>query len=95
MLAYHGLPEPLQATCQAQSALTPACLNVIDKTETILQAAQNDGLARRDLKGRDIFIAALAIAWASGIKVADQRARVVLSYMLKKGWWASETQPKS
>lgn len=95
MLAYHGLPEPLQAACQAQSALTPACLNVIDKTETILQAAQNDGLARRDLNGRDIFIAALAVAWASGIKVADQRTRVVLSDMLKKGWGASETQPKS
>ncbi|MEJ7925642.1 helix-turn-helix domain-containing protein [Sphingobium sp. AN641] len=88
MLAYHGLPEPLRAACKVESALTPTCLDVIATTETFLQAAQNDGFARSTLQGRDIYLGALAIAWASGITTADQRIRTVLRDMLKDGWSA-------
>lgn len=88
MLAYHGLPEPLRAACQEESALTPTCRHVIATTETILQAAQKDGLARGTSQGRDIFLGALAIAWASGVTSADERTRTVLRDMLKNGWGA-------
>lgn len=93
MLAYHGLPEPLRAACRVESALTPTCLHVIETTETILQAAQNDGLARRTLQGRDIFLGALAIAWASGVTAVDERTRTVLRDMLKDGWSAPDAIP--
>lgn len=86
MLAYHGLPEPLRAACQVDSALTPTCLQVIETTEAILQAAQNDGHARRTLRGRDIFLGALAVTWASGVNAADEGTRAVLRDVFKKGW---------
>lgn len=88
MLAYHGLPEPLRTACQVESALTPTCLHVISTTEAILQSAQRDGLARQTLQGRDIFLGALAIAWASGVTAADERTRAVLRDLLKDGWAA-------
>ncbi|KQP15528.1 TetR/AcrR family transcriptional regulator [Methylobacterium sp. Leaf93] len=88
MLAYQGLPEPLRAACQGDSALTPTCLNVIETTEIILRAAQNDGHARRTLEGRDIFLGALAIAWARGMTAADERTRTAQGDLLKKGWSA-------
>lgn len=95
MLAYHGLPEPLRAACQVESALTPTCLHVIATTEAFLQAAQNDGLARSTLQGRDIYLGALAIAWASGVTAADERIRTVLRGTLKNGWSAPDAVPKS
>lgn len=95
MLAYHGLPEPLRAACQVESALTPTCLHVIETTGTILRSAQNDGHACRTLQARDIFLGALAIAWASGVTAADERIRTVLRDMLKSGWSAREPGPQS
>lgn len=86
MLAYHGLPEPLRAACRVDCALTPTCLHVIAMTDVFLQAAQNDGLACQTLQGRDIFLGALAIAWASGVTAADERIRNVLRDVLKNGW---------
>ncbi len=86
MLAYHGLPEPLRAACRVDSALTPTCDDVIATTETFLQAAQKDGVARPTLTGRDIFLGALAISWASDVMSADERTRTVLRTVMKDGW---------
>lgn len=86
MLAYDGLPEPLRAACRINSALTPTCLGVIEITDEILLAAQEDGSARRGMTGRDIFLGALAIAWASGATAADESTRARLRDVLKNGW---------
>lgn len=86
MLAYHGLPESLRAACQVDSALTPTCAHVIETTASILNAAQNDGRARRTLHARDVFLGALAIVWASGVPTADKRTRKALRDILKNGW---------
>lgn len=86
MVAYEGLPEPLRAACRSDSPLTPTCHAVIATTERILIAAQESGVARRTVTGRNIFLGALAIAWASGAKVANEDTRNVLRDVLKGGW---------
>lgn len=86
MLALEGLPEPLREAYRVQSPLTPTCDVVIETTERLLKAAQDEGLARQTLKGRDIFLGALAIAWASGYATASNDARHVLRTVLQSGW---------
>lgn len=86
MLAYEGLPEPLRAACRVDSPLTPTCDAVIATTGRILQAAQDEGFAQRTVTGRDIFLAALAVAWASGGAAASNDTRRVLRELLKSGW---------
>ena len=90
MLAYEGLPEPLRAACRVDSPLTPTCDAVIATTDRILQAAQGEGFAQRSLTGRDIFLAALAVAWASGGAKASDDTREVLREILKSGWLSKE-----
>jgi len=86
MLAYEGLPEPLRAACRIASPLTPTCHAVIETTERLLQAAQREGLARRAMTGRDIFLGALAIAWAGGDATAGEDTGNVLRTVLRSGW---------
>ena len=86
MLAYEGLPEPLRAACRVESSLTPTCHAVIETTDRLLQAAQDQGLARRAMTGRDIFWGALAIAWAGGNSSAGDHTRQVLRTVLQSGW---------
>lgn len=90
MLAYDGLPEPLRsAMSNLDSPLRPTCQNAQSATAAFLHAAQSAGLARPNLTGQDIFLAALAIAWATGTKGADARTREVTSAMLKAGWMSA------
>lgn len=94
MVAYEGLPEPLRAACRADSPLTPTCHAVIATTERILKTAQAGGVARRTVTGRDIFLGALAIAWASGASVANNDTRNVLRDVLRGGWLEPEKGPR-
>lgn len=89
MLAFEGLPEPLRAACRVESPLTPTCHAVIATTEKILNAAQAEGFARSMLSASDIFLAALAIAWASGTSVAGDETRRLLRDVLRRGWLCS------
>ena len=90
MLAYEGLPEPLRAACRVESPLTPTCDVVIATTDRILLAAQDEGFAQRTMTGRDIFLAALAVAWASGGATASNDTRKVLRDILRSGWLTPE-----
>ncbi|EHJ95508.1 TetR/AcrR family transcriptional regulator [Agrobacterium tumefaciens] len=94
MVAFEGLPEPLRAACRADSPLTPTCHAVIATTERILKAAQAVGVARQTVTGRDIFLGALAIAWASGASVANNDTRNVLRDVLRGGWLEPEKGPR-
>ncbi|MEC3909138.1 helix-turn-helix domain-containing protein [Sphingobium sp. CR2-8] len=87
MLVYDGLSEPLrQGWSRTNSPLSPTCSNVIDTTNRILSAAQTGGTVRPGLTGRDIFLGALAVAWAGGTSAADANTRHILREMLKTGW---------
>ncbi|MFS8390881.1 TetR/AcrR family transcriptional regulator [Xanthomonas campestris pv. campestris] len=88
MNAYEGLPEPLRAAwCQPSSVLRPTCQSMVEASSVFLQAAQRSGQARETLTGRDIFLAALAIAWAGAANGgADSGAQPVLQDVLRSGW---------
>ncbi|WP_340265799.1 TetR/AcrR family transcriptional regulator [Sphingobium mellinum] len=86
MLAYEGLPEPLRAACRNESPLTPTCHAVIATTERLLKAAQDKGQARPHITGRDLFLGALAIAWAGGDTTAGKDTTKVLRTVLQSGW---------
>jgi len=87
MNAYEGLPEPLRAAwAQPSSVLMPTCQSLVDASDRFLSAAQRDGSAKSSLTGRDIFLAAMAIAWASSTKNADSNAVTALQEMLRTGW---------
>ncbi len=92
MQAYDGLSEPLKAACRNDSPLTPTCRDVINTTVRILNAAQDKGLARQAVTGRDIFLGALAIAWAAGATAATESTRSVLRDVLKDGWKNPRTE---
>lgn len=86
MLAYEGLPEPLRAACRSESPLTQTCHAVIATTERLLKAAQDKGQARAQITGRDLFLGALAIAWAGGNTTASEDTTKVLRTVLQSGW---------
>lgn len=87
MLAYDGLSEPLRAAWSApESALRPTCESLIETTWKFLRAAQGEGLAQPTLTGQDIFLGALAVAWASNRTTAQTRTRDILRSLLKNGW---------
>lgn len=87
MLGYDGLSDSLRAAwSRTNSPLTPTCQNVVDTTEIFLRAAQDAGLAKSMLNGRDIFLGALAVAWATGATSPGEATGTRLREMLKSGW---------
>lgn len=87
MRGYDGLSDSLRAAwSRANSPLTPSCQNAVDTTDEFLRAAQDVGLARSKLTGHDIFLSALAVAWASGTTSPDHASGEILRDMLRVGW---------
>lgn len=87
MGAYGGLPEPLRvAWMQPTSALGPTCQTLIDTTAEFLETAQHAGKARASLTGRDIFLGAMAIAWAGGASAAGDGTHATLREVMRTGW---------
>jgi len=85
--AFEGLPEPLRAaTATASSPLTTTCEGFITTTAAFLEAAQRDGRARRDVRARDLFLAALATSWVRGAALADPASAGALSDLTRTGW---------
>jgi TetR/AcrR family transcriptional regulator, Clp-modulated transcription factor len=86
---YHGLPEPLRAAWMTPtSPLTPTCQGLIDTTDDFLRRAQQDGQAREGLSGRDLYLGALAVAWAGEAPTADRTTSDSLRTVLRHGWSA-------
>ena len=85
--AFDGLPEPLRAALSEEgSPLALTCQGFITDTEHFLQAAQRDGGAQPWVRGRDLFLSALAAGWASGAALADASSAEALRAMLRSGW---------
>jgi AcrR family transcriptional regulator len=87
MLAYDGLPEPLRAAwSNTRSPLRTTCESLVAVTQEFLSAAQSAGFARPALTGQDLFLGALAVAWASGRTTASEKTRSVLRDVFRTGW---------
>ncbi|RII95371.1 TetR/AcrR family transcriptional regulator [Clavibacter michiganensis] len=85
--AFDGLPEPLRAaTMTDTSPLAVSCAGFITTTEEFLSAAQRDGLAREDVRARDLFLAALATSWVRGAALADHATSAALASLTRTGW---------
>jgi len=92
--AYEGLPEPLRAaTTTSSSPLATTCEGFVTTTAEFLAAAQRAGLARGDVRARDLFLSALATSWASGAALADDETATALSALTRTGWAESTPQP--
>jgi AcrR family transcriptional regulator len=85
--AYEGLPGPLRsAFLEEHNPLATTCVGFVESTDRLLRAAQRDGHARPGARGRDLFLAALAISWLRGASMADHLSRQHLRTLLKNGY---------
>lgn len=90
--AYDGLPEPVRAAlADGNSPLTATCQQLIDTTQEFLEAAQRDGYARPGIRGLDLYLGALAGAWAAGAISADASVREGAAGLLRSGWAVKQT----
>ncbi|WP_328810519.1 TetR/AcrR family transcriptional regulator [Rhodococcus sp. NBC_00294] len=89
--AFDGLPEPLRAaTASEASPLAVTCQGYITTTDEFLAAAIEDGSARPEVRGRDLFLAALATSWVRGAAMADGRTVDALASLTREGWSVAE-----
>lgn len=88
--AFDGLPEPLRtATTTEKSPLGITCQGFITTTDEFLTAAQEAGRARPEVRGRDLFLAALATSWVRDAAMADEFSAQALKSLIKNGWAVS------
>lgn len=85
--AFDGLPGPLRAAfAEEHNPLALTCTGFIDGTDHFLSAAQRDGRAHAWLRGRDLFLAALALSWVRGASLADESSQSHLRELVATGW---------
>jgi AcrR family transcriptional regulator len=85
--AFDGLPEPLRAALgEDASPLALTCQGYITTTDEFLHAAQRDGGARPEIRGRDLFLSVLAMSWVRSAAMADERSVPALGALMRTGW---------
>ncbi|WP_122815996.1 TetR/AcrR family transcriptional regulator [Nocardioides pantholopis] len=85
--AFDGLPGPLRsALVEEHNPLALTCVGFIDGTNHFLEAAQRNGTARKDVRGRDLFLAALATSWVRGSSLADEGSADRLRTLVRDGY---------
>lgn len=87
--AFSGLPEPLMAAArdrEPENPLTLPCDNLISTTEEYLGAAQRDGRARSSVKGYDLFLAAISVAWIKGTGAANKASLTAMRRIVETGY---------
>jgi AcrR family transcriptional regulator len=88
--AFDGLPEPLRAAVSEDtSPLALTCQGYLTTTDEFLHAAQRDGGARPEVRGRDLFLSVLATSWVRGAAMADESSPQALSALMRTGWAAA------
>jgi hypothetical protein len=68
------------------SPLSLTCEGYITATDELLAAAQREGSARTDARGRDLFLMALAASWARAAAMADPASRSATVDLIRTGW---------
>lgn len=83
---YGGLVEPFgQALDVGPSPIATACQWLVSTSDRFLAKAQASGSARPELRGEDIYLAALAAAWASQIAATDPDAVAAVRAVIDRG----------
>lgn len=93
--AFSGLPEPLMAAARAQdpdNPLTLPCDTVISATEQYVQAAQRTGSVRASVKGYDLFLAAISVAWLKGAGAAEEESLDRVRALIAAGYRKRDTE---
>jgi AcrR family transcriptional regulator len=87
--AFSGLPEPLMAAARAQepdNPLTLPCDTLITATDQYVRAAQLAGHVRPSVKGYDLFLAAVSVAWIKGTGATDEESLDRLRALVESGY---------
>ncbi|GAB2958950.1 TetR/AcrR family transcriptional regulator [Streptomyces pseudoechinosporeus] len=87
--AFSGLPEPLMAAARAQepdNPLTLPCDTLTAATDEYVRAAQHAGHVRPSVKGYDLFLAAISVAWISGTGATDEESLGRLRTLIESGY---------
>jgi AcrR family transcriptional regulator len=85
--SFDDLPIPLrQAVSEKVSPLTLTCQSYITIADDFLAAAQREGSARSDVRGRDLFLLVLASSWIRGAALADDFSLAGMQDLLRTGW---------
>ncbi|MET8983606.1 TetR/AcrR family transcriptional regulator [Streptomyces sp. NPDC004539] len=83
---FTGLPAPVLAALNCDdSPLAMSCQELIGITDEFLATAQQGGTARPAVHGRDLFLAALLLAWTGGAPVDDD-ALPTLRRLMETGY---------
>ncbi|MFM9608392.1 TetR/AcrR family transcriptional regulator [Streptomyces sp. V2] len=83
---FTGLPAPvLAAMTHDGSPLSVSCQELLAVTDEFLAAAREHGTARPAVQGRDLFLAALFLAWTEGAPV-DGDALPTLRQLIETGY---------
>ncbi|MGW4386226.1 TetR/AcrR family transcriptional regulator [Streptomyces sp. NPDC004685] len=93
--AFSGLPEPLMAAARAQepdNPLTLPCDTLINTTDKYVQAAQQAGHVRPSVKGYDLFLAAVSVAWIKGTGATDEESLDRLRALIASGYRERDTE---
>ncbi|MCG7208222.1 TetR/AcrR family transcriptional regulator [Streptomyces arenae] len=93
--AFSGLPEPLMAAARAQdpdNPLTLPCDTVISATEEYVRAAQRTGYVRASVKGYDLFLAAISVAWLKGAGAAEEESLDRVRALIAAGYREQNTE---
>ncbi|WP_030622760.1 TetR/AcrR family transcriptional regulator [Streptomyces sclerotialus] len=93
--AFSGLPEPLMAAARAQepdNPLTLPCDLLITTTDEYVRAAQLAGHARASVKGYDLFLAAVSVAWIKGTDATDEESLDRLRALIESGYRERDNQ---
>lgn len=83
---FSGLPEPvLTALASYGSPLAVNCEKLVGITDDFVDAAQRHGTARPTVRGRDLFLATLLLAWTRNAPIGDD-ALPTLRNLLETGY---------
>jgi AcrR family transcriptional regulator len=93
--AFSGLPEPLMTAAREQepdNPLTLPCDLLISTTDEYVRAAQRAGHARASVKGYDLFLAAVSVAWIKGTGATDEESLDRLRALIESGYREQDDQ---
>ncbi|MDK8450229.1 TetR/AcrR family transcriptional regulator [Corynebacterium mastitidis] len=81
--SFDGASAPMRdAISKEEGPLAATCADLLGTLERLLRSAQSSGAARADMSARDLYSAALGIAWAGEDDAAVER----LLRLLEEGW---------
>jgi AcrR family transcriptional regulator len=85
--AFDGLPAPLRDAIEEKSSpLALTCEGYVAITDEFLGAAQREGSARPEKRGRDLFLMVLAASWARAAAMADTDTAEATIDLIRTGW---------